>query len=113
MHLAWDVRFDQFPGKFWNGDMFWTVAVYTVALIAAASLYKIRAVSASAESVVLGLGGRPVDPNAHDPYERRLLHVVEGMAIAAGGPVPPGDVLPGGPAINPFALGPDGSRSGI
>jgi len=113
IHSAWDVPFDQFPGKFWDGALFWTVAAYTVALIAAASLYKIRAVSASAESVVLGLGGRPVDPNAHDPYERRLLNVVEEMAIASGVPVPAVYVLPGEPAINALAVGLDVSRSAI
>jgi len=113
VHSAWDLPFDQFPGQFWNGALFWRVAAYTVALIAAASLYKIRAVSASAESVVLGLGGRPVDPNARDPYERRLLNVVEEMAIASGVPVPAVYVLPGEPGINAFAVGLDVSRSAI
>jgi len=110
---AWDVPLDQWSGKFWDGALFWTVAAYTVALIAAASLYKIRAVSASAESVVLGLGGRPLDPNARDPYERRLLNVVEEMAIASGVPVPAVYVLPEEPGINAFAVGLDVSRSAI
>src|SRR5882724_1851018 len=113
VHSAWDLPFDQFPGQFWNGALFWRVAAYTVALIAAASLYKIRAVSASAESVVLGLGGRPVDPNARDPYERRLLNVVEEMAIASGVPVPAVYVLPAEPGINALAVGLDVSRSAI
>src|SRR6266404_6162063 len=113
VHSAWDLPFDQFPGQFWNGALFWRVAAYTVALIAAASLYKIRAVSASAESVVLGLGGRLVDSNARDPYERRLLNVVEEMAIASGVPVPAVYVLPGEPGINAFAVGLDISRSAI
>src|SRR6267378_2154922 len=76
------------------GTVIAVYAAFTVALIAAASLYKIRAVSASAESVVLGLGGRLVDSNADDPYERRLLNVVEEMAIASGVPVPAVYVLP-------------------
>src|SRR6266436_2806066 len=113
LYSAWDLPFDQFPGQFWNGALFWRVAAYTVALIAAASLYKIRAVSASAESVVLGLGGRLVDSNAHDPYERRLLNVVEEMAIASGVPVPAVYVLPAEPGINALAVGLDVSRSAI
>jgi Zn-dependent protease with chaperone function len=113
LHSAWDLPFDQFPGKFWVGALFWRVALVTVTLIVGASLYKIRAVSASAESVVLGLGGRPVDPNARDPYQRRLLNVVEEMAIASGVPVPAVYVLPGEPGINAFAVGLDVSRSAI
>jgi len=110
---AWDLPFDQLSGRFWDGALFWRVAAVTVTFIAAASLYKIRAVSASAESIVLGLGGRLLDPNARDPYERRLLNVVEEMAIASGVPVPAVHVLPGEPGINAFAVGLDVSRSAI
>src|SRR5882672_6531655 len=113
LYSALDVPFDQLSGRFWDGALFWRVAAYTVALIAAASLYKIRAVSASAESVVLGLGGRLVDSNADDPYERRLLNVVEEMAIASGVPVPAVYVLPAEPGINALAVGLDVSRSAI
>ncbi len=70
-------------GQFWNGDLFWRVAANTVALIAAVSFFKIRALSASADSVVLGLGGQLLDPNTNDPHQRRLLNVVEEMAIAS------------------------------
>src|SRR3981189_2277084 len=69
LYSALDVPFDQLPGRFWDGALFWRVAAYTVALIPAASLYKIRAVSASAESVVLGLGGGPAGGKRH-----RLSH---------------------------------------
>src|SRR3982074_3729048 len=61
---AWDLPLGQLSGQFWNGALFWRVAAVTVTFIGAASLYKIRAVSASAESIVLGLGGRPGDPKA-------------------------------------------------
>src|SRR6266404_6358793 len=82
-------------------------------LIVLFSLAVCRTVIASAESVVLGLGGRLVDSNARDPYERRLLNVVEEMAIASGVPVPAVYVLPGEPGINAFAVGLDVSRSAI
>src|SRR6267143_1330898 len=110
---AWDLPFDQLSGRFWDGALFWRVAAVTVTFIAAASLYKIRAVSASAESIVLGLGGRLLDPNARDPYELRLLNVVEVMAIASGVPVPAVHVLPAEPGINALAVGLDVSRSAI
>ncbi|MEE8277248.1 MAG: M48 family metallopeptidase, partial [Thermoanaerobaculia bacterium] len=51
------------------------------------------------------LGGRPVDPNTDDPNERRLLNVVEEMAIASGAPVPEVFVLEKEKAINAFAAG--------
>src|SRR5437868_6789678 len=96
---------------FWNGYLFWRVAAYTVGLIGVASFFKIRAITASAESVAIGLGGRLLDPSAGDPHERRLLNVVEEMAIASGVPVPAVYLLPEEPGINAFALGLDRSRS--
>src|SRR5438874_1052075 len=99
--------------QFWNGDLFWRVAANTVALIAAVSFFKIRALSASADSVVLGLGGRLIDPSTSDPHQRRLLNVVEEMAIASGAPVPAVYLLPDEPGINALAVGLDASRSAI
>jgi Zn-dependent protease with chaperone function len=51
------------------------------------------------------LGGRRVDPDTHDPLERRLLNVVQEMAIASGTPVPEAYVLDIEPGINAFAAG--------
>jgi Zn-dependent protease with chaperone function len=51
------------------------------------------------------LGGRPIDPNTTDPAERRLLNVVEEMAIAAGLPVPTVYLLDNEEGINAFAAG--------
>jgi len=51
------------------------------------------------------LGGRQVLPDSTDPDERRLLNVVEEMALAAGMPVPVVFVLPDEPGINAFAAG--------
>ena len=98
---------------FWDGDLFWRVAVATVGLISIASFYKSRAVAAFADSVPLSLGGRALDPNTREPYERRLLNVVEEMAIASGTPVPTVYVLPDEPGINAFAAGLNPSRSAV
>jgi Zn-dependent protease with chaperone function len=51
------------------------------------------------------LGGAPVDRRTADPGERRLVNVVEEMAIAAGLPVPALYVLPAEAGINAFAAG--------
>src|SRR5690606_5887013 len=50
------------------------------------------------------LGGSRVSPNSRDPLERRLLNVVEEMAIASGIPVPPVYLLDES-GINAFAAG--------
>ncbi len=101
------------PLHFWDRNLFWKIAAATVTLICGASVYKTRALSGSAESLALGLGGRLLDPNTRDPYERRLLNVVEEMAIASGVPVPAVHVLSREPGINAFAVGLDASRSAI
>jgi Zn-dependent protease with chaperone function len=51
------------------------------------------------------LGGRRVQPNTDDEHERRLVNVVEEMAIASGTPVPAIYVLDGEQGINAFAAG--------
>src|SRR5690606_22843325 len=51
------------------------------------------------------LGGRLVNHLTEDPHERRLVYVVEGMAIASGTPVPLVYVLDNEPDINAFAAG--------
>ena len=61
--------------------------------------------SAGGEAVALMLGGRAVNPQTTDLAERRLLNVVEEMALASGIPVPPVYVLDHEPGINAFAAG--------
>jgi Zn-dependent protease with chaperone function len=51
------------------------------------------------------MGGRLVNSNTLDPNERKLLNVVEEMAIASGVPVPQVYVLDEEQAINAFAAG--------
>ncbi|PYI80541.1 MAG: peptidase M48, partial [Verrucomicrobia bacterium] len=51
------------------------------------------------------LGGRLLHPNTADPDERKLLNVVEEMAIASGVPVPQVYVMDEEPGINAFAAG--------
>jgi Zn-dependent protease with chaperone function len=113
LHFAGEPPLEQLALAFWNWDLFWRVAVATVGLISVASLYKSRAVAASADSVALTLGGRALDSNTREPYERRLLNVVEEMAIASGTPVPTVYVLPDEPGINAFAAGLNPSRSTV
>jgi Zn-dependent protease with chaperone function len=77
--------------------------VMTVVLIG--SIYKIIVLSKGGEKVAEMLGGKPVDPNTNDPDKRRLLNVVEEMAIASGLTVPRVYVLEHEKGINAFAAG--------
>ena len=77
----------------------------TLLVVGLGSLYKIAELSAGGEQIALMLGGRAVNPQTTDLAERRLLNVVEEMALASGIPVPPVYVLDHEPGINAFAAG--------
>ncbi|MGB3563797.1 MAG: hypothetical protein WBC09_12180, partial [Thermoanaerobaculia bacterium] len=70
----------------WSPELFLTVTVVTVAVVSLGSLYKIVSLSGGGETVAGLLGGRPLDPNTTRLEERRLLNVVEEMALASGMP---------------------------
>jgi Zn-dependent protease with chaperone function len=92
-------------GDLWNPELFGLVATGTTALVAAGSLYKVAALSGGGHTVAELLGGRLLRPDAATPDERRLLNVVEEMAIASGVPVPPVYLLENELGINAFAAG--------
>ena len=74
-------------------------------LILLGSWYKISQLSGGGTVVAERLGGRRVYPNTTDPIERRLLNVVEEMALASGVPVPPVYLLAEEQGVNAFAAG--------
>jgi len=72
--------------------------------VAGASLYKYFALRSGGRAIVEMLGGRLIDPGTQLLAERRLLNVVEEMAIAAGIRVPAVYRIDE-PGINAFAAG--------
>lgn len=74
-------------------------------VVFAGSLYKIIALSAGGKVVAESLGGQLIPPNTQDLNQRKLLNVVEEMAIASGTPAPPVYLLANEPGINAFAAG--------
>lgn len=74
-------------------------------VVAAGSLYKIVTLSAGGKVVAESLDGKLIPQNTRDPNQRKLLNVVEEMAIASGTPAPPVYVLVNEPGINAFAAG--------
>lgn len=86
-------------------DIFIAVALGTLALILGGSAHKILQLREGGHTVAHSLGGRPISPDTTDVEERRLLNVVEEMAIASGVPVPPVYLLEREEGINAFAAG--------
>lgn len=89
----------------WSLTAFGWIAAATLTVIVAGSLYKIAALRGGGQTVGRMLGGRPVQPNTRDFKERRLLNVVEEMALASGMAVPSVFVLDEEKGINAFAAG--------
>ncbi len=97
--------FTQRALAFWNSGVFLFSLGSTALVVGLGSLYKIAQLRAGGPAVALGLGGRRVDPDSTRLEERRLLNVVEEMAIASGVPAPEVYVLDREPGINAFAAG--------
>ena len=74
-------------------------------VVLAGSLYKIMALSAGGKVVAESLSGQLIARNTQDLNQRKLLDVVEEMAIASGTPAPPVYLLANERGINAFAAG--------
>jgi Zn-dependent protease with chaperone function len=92
---------------FYDPGLFLCVTVVIGGLILAGSLYKLAKLSAGGAVVARDLGGREIDRLTTDFHERRLMNVVEEMAIAAGTPMPGVWVMDDEKGINAFAAGTD------
>ncbi|WP_083005316.1 M48 family metallopeptidase [Halomonas sp. GT] len=80
------------------------VAIGVLAVVVLGGLFKQRQLSGGGRAVAEALGGREINLNTHDADERRILNVVEEMAIASGTPVPSVYVVEE-EGINAFAAG--------
>ncbi len=90
-----DVRWELFAGA----------TLGTLAVVLGASAFKSIQLHGGGRVVAEELGGRLVDQQANDLDERRLLNVVEEMAIASGVPVPDVYVMENEDTVNAFAAG--------
>ncbi|MFT4941631.1 MAG: Zn-dependent protease with chaperone function [Paraglaciecola sp.] len=101
-------------GQISNGQALWqqmdwrtfaTISAAVTLVVVAGSLYKIMALSGGGKVVAEGLGGQLLPQNTTDLNHRKLLNVVEEMAIASGTPAPPVYLLAHEDGINAFAAG--------
>jgi len=88
-----------------NADLLLIVAAATAGFIGLASVYRIVSLGSGGGRVARLLGGKEISPATTDFQERRLVNVVEEMAIASGIPVPEIFVLEQESGINAFAAG--------
>ncbi len=77
----------------------------TVLVIVCGSLYRLASLRGGGGAVARGLGAVRIDSDTRDVDRRRLMNVVEEIAIASGSPVPEVYVLEREPGINAFAAG--------
>src|SRR5262245_17240777 len=92
------------PVSWWQPELLLLVAAGVGVVVGGASAFKVAQLASGGQAVALMMGGAEVPGTTTDPREKRLLHIVEEMALAAGVPVPPVYVLDE-PGINAFAAG--------
>lgn len=88
----------------YSWEVFATVSAGIILLVLGGCLYKMLSLAGGGPSIAEMLGGRLVSHATNEPLQRRLLNVVEEMAIAAGMPIPQVYLL-GDTSINAFAAG--------
>ncbi|MGL1832768.1 M48 family metallopeptidase [Rhodocyclaceae bacterium SMB388] len=94
------------PLRLWDPELFAMTAMAVGALILLGSVFKIIALSRNGgPAIAEELGGRLISRATGDPLERRLVNVVDEIAIASGIPAPPVYVLDAEQGINAFAAG--------
>jgi len=81
-----------------------SIALCVSAIILLAGFYKLVQFSGGGRKVAESMGGRLINLSSRDSDEKKVLNVVEEMAIASGTPVPPVYLLDDA-SINAFAAG--------
>lgn len=87
----------------------WRLAVAliggTLLIVGVGTGYKLAQLRGGGEWIARSMGGRLLYPDATDPDERKVLNIVEEMAIASGIPAPPVFLMDRERSINAFAAG--------
>ena len=92
------------PVSWWQPELLLLAAPGVGLVVGGASAFKVAQLRSGGQAVALMMGGKEVPGTTTDARQKRLLDVVEEMALAAGVPVPPVYVLEE-PGINAFAAG--------
>ncbi|MCP5536555.1 MAG: M48 family metallopeptidase [Akkermansiaceae bacterium] len=89
----------------WMPGVFAVTAIGTAGIMGTGSLFKTMQLNGGGSVVARDMGARQIDPHTRDTDERRLVNVVEEMAIASGLPVPEIWIMDEELGINAFAAG--------
>ena len=89
----------------WHPALFLWSTLGTLTVVGIGSAFKTAELSKGGSAVAQMLDGRLINSNATEADERKLLNVVEEMAIASGIPVPQVYLLEDEAGINAFAAG--------
>lgn len=96
---------------FWSGTLhalsvqsFLWIALAVTSVVFLGSLFRFMQLGSGGRAIAEAMGGRLLLGQTTDPDERKILNVVEEMAIASGTPVPPVYLMEDD-AINAFAAG--------
>ena len=89
----------------WMPGVFTATALGTGGVMGTGSLFKTMQLNAGGSVVARDMGARQIDPYTSDASERKLVNVVEEMAIASGVPVPSIWIMDNESSINAFAAG--------
>jgi len=87
-----------------QGSTLLIIAFTVISIVFLAFLYKSSQLSGGGQPIAEAMGGRLINTCTRDPDEKKILNVVEEMAIASGTPVPQVYVIEDY-AINAFAAG--------
>ena len=90
--------------EFLTSTIFIQVSLVVIVVIAIGTLVRMAQLRGGGKVVAESLGGRLLNTGTRDADERKILNVVEEMAIASGTPVPPVYLMED-EAINAFAAG--------
>jgi Zn-dependent protease with chaperone function len=86
-------------------QLFWSIALWVSATIGCIIFFKWLSLRSGGKAVAESLGGTRISINTDDADEKKILNVVEEMALASGMPVPAVYLLQGEKGINAFAAG--------
>lgn len=92
-------------GGIWHPALFSNISLFVLLIISLGSSYKVWQLSKGGATVARMLGGRLITHDTQDADERKILNVVDEMAIATGIAVPPVYILDNESSINAFAAG--------
>jgi Zn-dependent protease with chaperone function len=99
--------------QLWQPDAFIGVALFLLVVVGLRTVYQLVQLSKGGSYVAESVGGRLVALDTTDPLERRLVNVVQEMAIASGTPVPAVYILADEEGINAFAAGYTGDDAAV